>query len=698
MKMILLKSLKLHNFLSHKDTVLDFSPTEKTLIDGLSGAGKSAIVDAIVWCLYGESRVNPRSLIRKGAKSVKVSLELTTQEFGLVNIDRAFQGATQKLQIFIHDGEKYVPSPITGIRPSQEWIEKKLIGASYTLFVNSVAYLQDGGKLFASLPANERRDLLLEIIKAEDYDAQHEAAKKKLQQYEIETAGLQSTILANQASLDRMTAVGEDKQSLTDAKKVLEKELKQHEKDLAAAQALEAAHHELRVKQAKLQADLSSEENSLERIKKHLRDREEFAGKEKAIQAELADIHTQLQKLTTEKESLTTDIASLKAQTAAEMKTYEDFFMHKPSTADLAALQKNEQRLKEEMSTHATKPVCPSGERCPYMSGSKSLVELVAEYADATAAVYNKEQEIKKWDEELNTRAWFPTRDKLEKAEWQVSSIDVAVSALHKKERELHLSLPKPSDDVSPADLLVAEASVADLQRQIKELEEEDGKYNGRLFIPSIQEKISRTHLSIGELTSRLTAVQRHEETVKELKESVDKATARLKEIGDNITKVELVKDAFGPKGIKTMVIDFLIPKLEEEVNEILSRLSDFTVRFDTQAEKTDGGMKEGLFITIINDVGEELPFEAFSGGEKLKITVAISEALASLQKAKFRLFDEMFIGLDETSTESFAMVLERLQEDFPQVLCISHLRQIKDMFTRAIMVTKHGGISTIHV
>jgi DNA repair exonuclease SbcCD ATPase subunit len=136
---------------------------------------------------------------------------------------------------------------------------------------------------------------------------------------------------------------------------------------------------------------------------------------------------------------------------------------------------------------------------------------------------------------------------------------------------------------------------------------------------------------------------------------------------------------------------------LEDNVNKVLAKLSDFRVRFDTQHPSADGdGTIEGLFITIINEVGEELSFENYSGGEKLKITVAISEALASLQKVGFRIFDETFTGLDEVSTENFASILETMQSQFGQVLCISHLPVIKDMFDRVITIRKHDGVSSV--
>ena len=102
------------------------------------------------------------------------------------------------------------------------------------------------------------------------------------------------------------------------------------------------------------------------------------------------------------------------------------------------------------------------------------------------------------------------------------------------------------------------------------------------------------------------------------------------------------------------------------------------------------------MFINIFNELGEQFEFGSYSGGEKLKITVAISEALASLQKCGFRIFDELFIGLDEESTEHFAVVMDQLQEKFKQILCISHLRNIKDLFDKKVEIIKINGASKV--
>jgi len=167
--------------------------------------------------------------------------------------------------------------------------------------------------------------------------------------------------------------------------------------------------------------------------------------------------------------------------------------------------------------------------------------------------------------------------------------------------------------------------------------------------------------------------------------------------LGENIELLELLKGAFSPNGLKAMMVDFIIPQLEDKINEILGKLSDFRVHLDTQKSSVGGDSTiEGLFINVINDMGESLDFNSFSGGECTKIIISINESLGSLQKFGFRVWDESITGLDENMIYSFSDVILKLKENINQILMISHLPAIQEIFEEKITVTKINGNSII--
>ena len=67
--------LTLSGFLSYRDRVeLDFTGFDLACIAGSNGAGKSSLLDAITWSLFGQARKRDDSLINSSEEIAEVSL------------------------------------------------------------------------------------------------------------------------------------------------------------------------------------------------------------------------------------------------------------------------------------------------------------------------------------------------------------------------------------------------------------------------------------------------------------------------------------------------------------------------------------------------------------------------------------------------------------------------------------------------
>lgn len=96
---------------------------------------------------------------------------------------------------------------------------------------------------------------------------------------------------------------------------------------------------------------------------------------------------------------------------------------------------------------------------------------------------------------------------------------------------------------------------------------------------------------------------------------------------------------AFGKNGIQTLMIENVLPQLEAETNQLLSRLSanQLHVQFVTQkagrngkATKKNSKLIDTLDILIADARGTR-SYETYSGGEAFRINFAIRLALAKL-------------------------------------------------------------------
>ena len=73
----MIRSIELIDFLAHSNTKLEFD-SGATVFVGDNGAGKSSIIDAIIFSLFGESRFgkkNKKGLIRRGANQGYAKIE-----------------------------------------------------------------------------------------------------------------------------------------------------------------------------------------------------------------------------------------------------------------------------------------------------------------------------------------------------------------------------------------------------------------------------------------------------------------------------------------------------------------------------------------------------------------------------------------------------------------------------------------------
>lgn len=701
--MILLKKLTIKDFLSHSDTVVEFNENDKVLLDGPSGAGKSSIFDALIWTLFGEGRSDNRNLIRKGQKMTSVTLDLLRGE-ETVSITRTATATGKHTLVvsFISPTGERTPHTLTGLRPLQEWIDKELIGASYLLFVNSVAYIQGNNESFVSQTAPKRKELLLEIVKAEDYKVLYESARKKLSELDSDRSKAEGQSLELAGRMGALEASVETRSSqtklLAEHEKVVNDTLPEI-KDLEDRKAIISADIQTSDLLSRVLlttvADRDTLKTSLERKLEKIKDKDLLLQKQKTIPTYVNAIEETKGELHT----LRTDLSSVSEQDAIRQECKNRKPQVIDRSTDIDIYRANIKTLEE-------KPVCPSGTSCPY-SGDHSKQKKLYE-----AQINNLQTLTAR--EAIAVAAWS-TEMSLLPPQGDIRVIMAKITEVEKSLRSLETELATVQQVKGEIDIIEAiEVEIPELYKQladknqaIKDIEEKRKNVDNfaQTELKTIESRLTvhketvRVSSSIvASCTANLALIDKNEKELEVIEGRLADLTAEVNSSQDKARKIGLVKDAFGEKGLKTLVLDILIPRLEEKINEFLSQMSDFRIRLDTQRTSADGeSMIEGLYIFVSNEVGEEMDLANYSGGEKLRISIAVTEGVASLSKTiGFRLMDEAIFGLSPEMVQDFSLVLSKLQTRYPQILAISHVPEVKDIFDKTLTVCKTNGISYV--
>ncbi|MCL5998234.1 MAG: SMC family ATPase [Chloroflexi bacterium] len=234
------------------------------------------------------------------------------------------------------------------------------------------------------------------------------------------------------------------------------------------------------------------------------------------------------------------------------------------------------------------------------------------------------------------------------------------------------------------------EASIAALKSEIGECEKalqratqiETMLQRARMDYFAAQRKV-------GEANQRVQSCRVLESTRDRLKKDLDGLAKRLALLTE-------LRIAFGKNGVPAMIIEAILPELEDSANELLSRMTNgrMNVRFETQRQTLKGDVSETLELRISDELGER-PYEMFSGGEAFRVNFAIRVALSKLlaNRAGARLqtlfTDEGFGTQDAQGRERLVEAIRSIQDEFEMIVVITHIDELKDAFPARIDVTK---------
>jgi exonuclease SbcC len=690
--------LEVTNFLAYcQPAPLDFTGIHVAVLCGENGAGKSSLLDALTWALWGRARAKTDAeLVHQGQTEMRVefTFALGQQTYRVVRARRVGKSANSLLEFQLADAEGRFGSISEGTIPKTQEKINRILHLTYDTFTNSAYLVQGKADEFTGKRPTERKQVLADILGLDDWAVYEDRAKEKIRALDLRQASIDGMLaeiekeLAKRADYER--ELRENQARVVE----LAERLRQAE---AGWTQIDVARHALVAVERQL-ADLGRRIHDAEReiglLDEDLREaqqRADVAARERELALAQRTV-AELEEQAVERENVTVARHEM-AEIAAGLRGQNE-----SARAEADALKRRVETL-----AAATEPCCPicgqplaEPERAALVGRLEAEVEARrSQYRDNQAHLKKLADEQAALDRQLatlssNLRGHGALVKRVAELQAGVAGAGEAqqrVAALNERRASWAARL---QEDQTQAAALEAEAEqhnrilrdAAAKQRALDQLRQEDGLAKARLG--AAQQKLDA-----------LDGLARQREAKR----------AERGQLADQHGVYEELREAFGKKGVPALMIEAAVPEIEASANALLGRMTAgrMHVRFNTQKETQAGDLRETLDIQIADELGTRA-YENFSGGEQYRVNfairVALSQLLARRSGAQLQtlIMDEGFGVLDAAGRERLIEAINAAQGDFQRILVVTHIDELKDMFPARIEIVKGPEGSEIFV
>ena len=625
--MIRFESIKWSNFGSYGDVPFEmsFADAKVWAFTGKNGSGKSQLLDAMSFVLYGKpwrKIVKAKLVNNKNKRGLRVELKFNAPS-GSYKVVRGI-----KPDVFEIWRDGSLINQDSKARDYQKTLEEDILGLSWDAFNQVVVVGKATYTPFMQLDTPKRRAFVESVLGLQIFTEMRKLQAADSSELDRKTSAANATLEATRPLIEQseaalqelmdMKGAGVDKEieELIEAQGLAES----HLNDVQAEHVFcEAACRDIEARFKIERADLIAKTEQIAREAKQLLD---------IVQAEQDDVVSKASALLSEQNVVRAEVKRL--------------------TAELSSLD--------------TSTVCPS------CGGPIDASQVIAHKAEIEAEIAKAREKIASFDAKIAA-----VDDEKAAARQKTLSASTAWGEAIKAEREAQS---------------VGVETVPEWRQAAEKLKE-------------VESEVNTTTRDIREIQTRLVEAERRRDGLDDM---IDRAVKtreenaiRLASAEENVAVCDFAGQVMSATsamlkdtGVKATIVRRYIPTINDLVNRLLVDMGFFAV-FSLDENFDDKILSKGF---------EEMTYNGFSEGEKLRIDMAVLMAWRELcvmtgsSSTNLLIFDEILdASFDQEGLDAFLTALTR-QEDL-SIVCITHHVDRMDHFVeRQIRFEKVDGYS----
>lgn len=717
-----LLSMKLKNFRSYGEECPEIDFTKLGSIVGIFGpnySGKSSLVEAILWGLFGKPirSSDVKSVIRDEADACEVSIRFQSFQ-AEYRIDRTRGRKSSNLQLFRKQEGNWID--ISGAdAKTTDSIISALIG-SFDMFNSTIWSTQNNVDALVKKKPGERKQVIIDCLQI---DALEPRQRQSSELHSKSKDRLSSENGRLDLLKERINKIinSQPEQLLSEFETMLTAEEENRERTIVHLNAISGYAQQFSDYEKQhnvLTAEIGATNSKIEETRSKIDIQTRKKDKYEALYADRSIVDDgldRLERLNEDRERLTNEmrrLTDLRAQIAAlqkELSTIESSYNSQIDTLKSANADASRQIAGLKL-INCAKPDCPINEQ---VNNQKNEIIFKSEH-------YAEEIEAKIRDREVKTSA---IKDKIIELERDIKNsffdqtkymemLRLLQEEEAKKWPELKAQLSSGENLIEGIlEVLVAYQTQKDeLAAKKEELFQKRNEIIEKLAsvdrydteMKKARAELAASNDRIRNYTDKIAKCKIDIEEINKLGKEITEQSALITKIEDYITHIKKYMEIVSKNGVIYSLVDRALPLVEKFAQELLSK-TDKTIFLDAQKTLASGKKADEVTIWLSDSKGKRDVAES-SGAEMVLVSFALRSAMAYLlsmrmgSKVELFVVDEGFGALDSENVVAMKEILTELGKKFNQVLFITHLDSLKDIAKSVINVEPGIDSSTFNI